>query len=138
MIKNNDLIYGATIFFICALLQVYFPWWIIAFPCFIYGVLNEKSSFFKTFLIAFASIGLLWGIYAAFIQLYTGSELSRRISVMFQVPSNDFIGIITGLIGGLTAGLTALCGALVKWSLVDLKPVKVANTEQDFDDEEDS
>ncbi|OHX65359.1 hypothetical protein [Flammeovirga pacifica] len=131
MINKNEIIYGATLFFICALLQFYFPWWIIAIPCFTFGILNEKSNFFKTFCIAFIALGLLWGLYAAFIQLYTGSELSRRISTMFQVPSNDFIGLITAIIGGLTGGLSALCGALVKWSLVDLKPVKVQNSDSD-------
>ncbi|WP_044200895.1 hypothetical protein [Flammeovirga sp. OC4] len=128
---NNYIIYGASIAIGCSLLQLFFPWWIIAFPCFALGVLKQKQNFLPIFLTGFISIALLWGVYAAMIQIYTGSELSHRVAEMFRLPSNDFVGIISALIGGLTGGLSALCGALIKWASVDLKPVEKTNTSSD-------
>ncbi|NME71771.1 hypothetical protein [Flammeovirga aprica] len=126
---NNYIIYGASIAIGSSLLQLFFPWWIVVFPCFLLGLLKQKkNNFFPIFSTGFISIGLLWGVYAAMIQIYTGSELSHRVAEMFQLPSNDFIGIISAMIGGFTGGLSALCGALIKWASVDLKPVEKSST----------
>lgn len=127
---NNYIIYGACIALSTCLLQIMFPWWILVFPCFILGVVKQKQNFLHIFLTGFISIGLLWGVYAALIQLYTGSELSYRVAEMFHLPSNDFIGIISAFIGGFVGGLSALCGALINWASKDLKPVQ--KNEDDF------
>lgn len=127
---NNYIIYGASIALATSLLQLVFPWWILVFPCFALGVLKQKRNFLNIFLTGFISIGLLWGIYAGVIQMYTGSELSHRIADMFHLPTNDFVGVFSALIGGFVGGLSALCGALIKWASKDLKPV-VKNEEDE-------
>ncbi|NLR92339.1 MULTISPECIES: hypothetical protein [Flammeovirga] len=129
--NKNDFIYSFTIIITSSLLQVLFPWWIIFLPCFVYGIFAGKNNFLKSFLIGFICIAFLWGSYAAIIQLYTHSELSSRIATMFTVPTNDFIGMITAIVGGVVGGLSSLCGDLVKWASVDLKPVKRHSDDDD-------
>ncbi|MBB6461273.1 hypothetical protein [Flammeovirga kamogawensis] len=129
--NKNFIVNGTAILITASLLQVMFPWWIIVVPCFVFGAFRDTNKFLNSFLTGFISIALLWGTYAALIQLYTGSELSSRISVMFHLPSNDFVGIVSALIGGFVGGLSALCGDLINWSSTDLTPSKDNKAEEE-------
>ncbi|MEX0720179.1 MAG: hypothetical protein WD059_05895 [Balneolaceae bacterium] len=95
------------------LLNLFFPWWIIAVPGLIFGYLiNEKPA--ASFGWGFLALFLLWGGQALYIHFANDGILSSRIAEMFSVGSPFFVILITGILGGLVSGLAALTGSLFK------------------------
>ncbi|MFN7118634.1 MAG: hypothetical protein ACK4TA_17685 [Saprospiraceae bacterium] len=89
----------------------FLPWWSIAampaIMAFIFRI-EVKVSFLGGFLMA----ALLWGGYAALIDLANDGILSARIGKLFGGVSGFILILLTGLVGGIFGGLGALTGSL--------------------------
>lgn len=104
----------ATIIIISAfLLNLFLPWWSIAFPGLIGGYLFSKKPL-PSFSWGFLALFLLWGGQALYIHFANDAILSSRIAEMLPVGSPFLVVLITGIIGGLVSGLATLTGSLVK------------------------
>ena len=113
-----------------AILQLYFPFWIVAVIAFIVGILfaqrprrfafskrKQKSSY--SFWAGFWAIFLLWGMIAWIWDMQNDSILSIRITGMLFSDIGEAISdsvkaylliFVTALIGGLLAGFSAMAG----------------------------
>lgn len=89
--------------------QSMLPWWSIVFVAAFAGALFEKHGF-KSFLMGFFGVLLLWGIYA--LILNSGNEgilASRMGELMGKLGSMTMI-LVSGIIGGLVGGFGAMTG----------------------------
>lgn len=94
---------------VCVLLQLFLPWWSIAIGAFGVACFSSNKSFIS-FLAGFVAIGLLWSVFAFYLDIKTDSILTTKINEL--LPLNAFI--LTALIGALVGGFAALTGALLK------------------------
>lgn len=89
----------------------FLPWWgivvLAALLSFIFR-LQVKGSFWTGFL----AVALLWGGYAAMLNVANEGILSDRIGQLFGGLNGFILILITGIIGGIFGGLGALTGSL--------------------------
>jgi len=101
------------LFFLCFLLQLFLPWWIIAPACLIGGYLLATSAR-HAFKNGFGAVAVLWLAAALFFSLPNENVLANRVGQLFKLPPSDFnwliLALITAIIGGLVAGLAAATG----------------------------
>jgi hypothetical protein len=95
------------------LLNLFLPWWSIAFPGLIFGYIFNKKAF-PSFGWGFLALFLLWGGQALYTHFTNDAILSTRIAEMFSVGSPILVILITAILGGLVSGLATLTGSLVK------------------------
>jgi hypothetical protein len=95
------------------ILQVFFPWWIIAPVAFVLAAWKSnsaKNAFFSGFLAIF----VLWIIVALLHTLPNENILANRVASMLTLPSTSlswlFVLIISAFIGGIAAGFSGLAG----------------------------
>ncbi len=91
------------------IMQQFLPWWIIAIATFAVAFFAATSAL-QGFSIGFLAIGLLWLGLAWWIDSSTGSILTEKIAILFNVNSVTLVLSITALIGGLVGGLGGLSG----------------------------
>lgn len=103
------ILYAALSFAI----SLYLPWWTIVFPVYmVSAVMQLKPG--VSFLAAFISIFILWGLFALIISINNDHVLANKMSVLIFKNENPWLLIIvTGLIGGIVAGFSALSGSLL-------------------------
>ena len=94
---------------LCFLVEIYFPWWSIAFVAFLISYLI-KGGFFNAFVSGFLAVGLLWSGMAWKIDYETHSILTTKVTQLFGLAENTYLILITGAVGGLVGGLSALAG----------------------------
>lgn len=93
------------------LLNLFLPWWSIAFPGLLFGYLYKKKGL-TSFGLGFLAVFLLWGGQALYIHFANDGILSTRIATMLGIGSPYLVILITGVIGGLVSGLATLTGSL--------------------------
>ncbi|MBX2943855.1 MAG: hypothetical protein KF860_16085 [Cyclobacteriaceae bacterium] len=94
---------------VCFMFQKLFPWWTMAIGAFLVSFVFSNTGF-KSFLVGFISIGLLWLGLALYVDNATHSILTEKIAQLF--PINLFV--LTSLIGGLVGGFASMTGSLLK------------------------
>ncbi|MFK7810787.1 MAG: hypothetical protein AB8F74_23470 [Saprospiraceae bacterium] len=95
-----------------AFAQLYFPWWVITIICFLVGGIIGMRGF-GSFVAGFFAIGLLWGGYAFYLDMQTGSIMSTRMAEVFPMElDNQLLALITAGIGALIGGFATLTGSL--------------------------
>ncbi len=95
------------------LLQLYLPWWSIAFAGFLISFILSSSvvlSFFSGFL----GISIYWGALAFFIDNANNHILSTRVAEIFSLPNSAILILITAIVGGLIGGFGALTGSQLR------------------------
>ena len=96
-----------TVILSALLLQLIFPWWIVVVIGFVAGVVSPLAPW-KTGLIVFSAIGLLWLSAALLITFTESAVLLPRIAALLQLPSTWMVFALTVLIGAVPASLAAL------------------------------
>ncbi len=92
------------------LLQLFFPWWIVVVIGLAAGIVSPLAPW-KTGLIVFTAIGLLWLGAALLITFTESAVLLPRIAALLQLPSTWMVFALTVLIGAVPASLAALGSA---------------------------
>ena len=91
----------------------FFPFWAIAAVAAVVGLLfryeNSASGFGAGFLAAL----LLWGGYAAWLDIANKGVLSGKMGEVFQL-GGSYLVFLTGILGGMLGGFGALTGALAR------------------------
>lgn len=102
---------------LCLLLQLLFPWWVIAPVAFVCCLLKARSAY-SAFVIAFLAVFVLWFVTASILSIQNNHILATRISQMFGLGSDNYswilIALLTSAIGGLVAGFAGISGFLIK------------------------
>jgi hypothetical protein len=106
---------------------LYFPWWNIAFICFLVALfIYQKPGI--AYITGFVSIFLLWGGLAFWIDAQNNSILSRRMATLFPLHGSSVtLILITALVGAIIGGFAALSGSflrkylLPRWPLAQVK-----------------
>ena len=102
-----------TVILLCAILENYLPWWVIAPVAFVVSYLF-KLKWHQAFLSGFLGLFILWAGMAFFIDRSNEHILSAKVSVLILKSSKPFVLIaITGIIGGLVAGFAGLAGSFL-------------------------
>ena len=96
-------------FYLTMMAQLLFPyWWTAALiPCVlaIWQVESNKQAFWE----GGGSIACMWLTFALYTLSTTEGLLAKRVAIIFQLPHESLLLIITILIGGLAGG----CGAII-------------------------
>jgi len=95
------------------LLSLILPWWSLAIPCVLLGILLGKTGV-RSFGFGFLGIGGWWLAQTLYIHLANEGLLTTRIAELFSLPSPWLIILITVITGGLAGGLATLTGYLFK------------------------
>ncbi|MFB5946621.1 hypothetical protein [Albibacterium profundi] len=105
------------ILILSCLLQLLFPWWVIAPVAFVCCLLKARNAF-SAFVIAFLAVFVLWFATAAILSIQNNHILATRISQMFGLGSGAYswvlLALLTSVIGGLVAGFAGISGFLIK------------------------
>ena len=68
---------------------------------------------FGSFMAGFFAIGLLWGGYALYLDIQTGSIMSMRMAEVFPMDLDPtLLALITAGIGAIVGGFATLTGSL--------------------------
>lgn len=111
------------------LLQLFFPWWIIAPIAFVLSALKARSAG-QAFGQAFAAIFLLWGLVALYRTVPNENLLASRVGEMFMLQfSGNWIVllILTAVIGGLVSGCAGLAGYFAQSVFMDKQTRRVGS-----------
>ncbi len=94
---------------LAGLLQLFFPWWIIAVAAFIPGLtFNQKGS--HSALNGFLGIFALWFVLSLFVYITNDGILAERLAKLLFLPHSFFAVLITGVIGGIVGAFAAFTG----------------------------
>ncbi|MEN9497227.1 MAG: hypothetical protein RL750_126 [Bacteroidota bacterium] len=101
----------ALIGFLCGL---YMPWWSIALPAFVIGLLiPQKGSW--NFVSGFLGIFLLWLGLTVWIDAENGGLLAARMAQILPVGGKViYLHLLTASVGGLLGGLASLSGKHIR------------------------
>lgn len=91
------------------LMQMFLPWWSIAFAAFFVNIIITSKGF-SSFLAGFIALFLLWGVKAYLMDEANEQILSTKMAQLFSVTPTLLL-LITGAIGGLVGGFAALTGS---------------------------
>lgn len=114
------------IIIITYLLSLYLPWWSLVLVAFIIGFFIPGGSF-NVFLSGFLGAGLLWMIYAWYLDYQTQSFLSDKVVQLFSFDDPILLIIATGLIGGICGGFGAITGNSLRQLFIRKKPKSFYN-----------
>lgn len=92
------------------LLELFFPWWIIAVAAFT-GAVIFKPRF--SFLAGFLGAGLLWLLEAWLLDSNGSVPLTERVAQIFTTSKTTLFAA-TFLVAGLTGGFASLTGSLLR------------------------
>ena len=98
--------------FFSAILQLFFPWWIVIIVAAVISLWADYTPI-KSFLIAFVAISALWLAYALFIDFRTAAILSSKIAEVFTISTTTLL-ILTSFVGGFAAGLGGMTGSMFR------------------------
>lgn len=101
------------IFVITAIFQFFTPWWTVALVPFIIYFWRPSDSF-KSFLISFVAVTLLWFIYGLYLHISSKGFISNRIAEIFSLPNGILLLVVTIIIGGLAGGFAGLAGSITR------------------------
>ena len=101
----------AIVLIVCATIaQSFLPWWIIAPLAFICGFFLQQDTF-RSFLLGFVSIFMLWGGVAWIIHIRNAAILGTKMATLFQVRFPFVLILLTALIGAIIAGVASVSGS---------------------------
>lgn len=93
---------------------LYFPWWSIAFACFVISVLIPQKPG-MAFLCGFLALFILWAGLSFWISNNNEHILAHKISmVILKKDDPNMLILVTGLIGAVVGGFAALTGSLLR------------------------
>ena len=101
------------IFIVTAIVQFFTPWWTIALVPFLIALWRPDTGF-KSFVISFAAIALLWFFYGFYLHINSEGAMSNRIAEIFSLPGGLPLLAVTTIIGGLVGGFAGLAGSLTR------------------------
>ncbi|MCB0569438.1 MAG: hypothetical protein KDC66_06740 [Phaeodactylibacter sp.] len=94
-------------------LQMLLPWWSMPLAAAVLALgFNLKA--WPAFLGGFLGAALLWGGYAAYINLLNEGIMAGRIGNLFGGLSATMAVLLTAIFGGLFGGLGGLVGSLAR------------------------
>jgi len=106
----KPILYSVAFLLMAAVLQVYFPWWIMplaaAVLSFGFGM-KPLAAFGLSFLLA----ALLWGGYAGYINSLNEGLMASQMGQLFGGLDGAVMVIVTALFGGIFAGIAGLAGS---------------------------
>lgn len=91
------------------LLSFYTPWWIVFAVCFLVAFILHGNSL-VVFISSFLGAGLVWLLYAWYLDASTESILTDKLVQLFPFEQGIFLLVLSGLIGGVCGGFGALTG----------------------------
>lgn len=111
----NQVYQIMTITLLSIALQSFLPWWsaavAAALPSFVF---HERSL--RSFVFGFIGVGIVWLVYALWLDIGNNSLLSNKISKLLGLKHPAYLLLLTALLGGITGGLGAWTGSeLRKW-----------------------
>ncbi len=90
-------------------------WWIWSFAVIAFlvaFVVNDSGG--KSYLAAFAIVGVIWFLVANILNVANEGQLSSMVADLLKVPSSTQLLYVTSLIGALVAGFSAMTGSLAR------------------------
>lgn len=93
-----------------------FPWWWPAVVCSLVGFWRPKSFSRATFA-GFVGTSLGWLVPTLFQDIQNQHILSKKIALLFHLPSYLGVHVVTLLIGGLLGALAAWAGFALRQKL---------------------
>lgn len=90
-------------------------WWIWSFAVIAFlvaFVVNDSGG--KSYLAAFAIVGIIWFLVANILNVANEGQLSSMVADLLKVPSSTQLLYVTSLIGALVAGFSAMTGSLAR------------------------
>ena len=99
------------IIFLGYVLEIFLPWYSIAFAAFVMGYAVRSRA---NFLAGFLGIALLWTLKAWLIDSSSESDLADRVAHIFSLSGKEWLMFVMAIVGGLVGGFAALAGALLR------------------------
>lgn len=121
LILRLILIVVATYF-----LSLYLPWWTVLLVAGLVGFFIPGGGF-NVFISGFLGAGLLWMVYAWYLDIETNSILSEKVVQLFPFSDNFMLVVITGFIGALCGGFGAITGNSFRQLFIKKKPKSFYN-----------
>ena len=110
---KNFIISVFIIVILTGILQMWLPWWSIAFAAFVIGLLIEQNSVIA-FASGFISIFLLWTVYACLLSHANNDILAKKIATLIPLHGNVLLLLLlSGFLAGLVSGFASLSGHLL-------------------------
>lgn len=100
------------------MLEIFLPWYSIAAAAFVVGYALKTNA---NFLAGFLGIALLWLFKAWLMDAAADTDLTERVSRIFNLPHKAFLFLIMAIIGGLIGGFAAQAGSLLKKDVTTFK-----------------
>lgn len=98
---------------LCFAGQMYFPWWIVIIVAFLIGFLMKSKSGIA-FFAGFIGVGSLWFLYATYLDIENGRQLTRAISALMGIDIPSLLIVATTFIGATSGALGAWTGNLLR------------------------
>jgi hypothetical protein len=99
------------IFVLAYVLELFFPWYVIAIAASIMGYTVRSRA---NFLAGFLAIALLWTFKAWMIDSEASAALTERVARIFSLENKYLLFVLTACLGGLVGGFAALSGAYLR------------------------
>lgn len=101
------------------LVQIFFSWWMLIFPCILIGFFFPKTSY-RSFLLGFAVTFSCWAFSFIYFGFTSNGLMSDKISLIFHLPNNFLLFLLSCLIGGIVGAVSAIIGFYLK-EFIDFK-----------------
>lgn len=92
------------------IMQLFFPWWIIAVVCFVVCYVF-KTSGFTGFSGSLLAVFVLWFLGAYLNDSHFDQPMSHILGSLFGNVSSSAVFFLTGITGGLVGGLSGWLGS---------------------------
>lgn len=93
-------------------LQLFLPWWIVVLVALLAGFAIKQKAW-AAFVAGFASVFMLWGMYAFILSSANNHLLADKIADLMNPltgGNRNMLFVITGTLGGLVGGLGCVTG----------------------------
>lgn len=109
----KTLTYTLSLIVLGTVLQYFLPWWSLPFAAFVLA-LGFRLSPGQALGAGFLGAALLWGGYAAYINVLNEGILAARMGGLFGGLGTGMMVLLTATLGGLFGALGAWTGSLAK------------------------
>lgn len=109
---KNFLLAFLFILIISYALQLFLPWWIVVLVALLAGF-TIKQKTWAAFAAGFASVFVLWSMYAFILSSANNHLLADQIAELMKPltgSNRNMLFVITGTLGGLVGGLGCVTG----------------------------
>ncbi len=107
---------------VCAAVQFFYPWWTMAIAALVFGFVFGQNGI-RSFIIGLLGVGVVWFVYAFYLDLNNDNILSSRVAELFGlsglsdssgISSSILLLLVTALIGGFIGGLSCTSGSFFR------------------------